>query len=140
MTRNFILILFITLAWTATAAAKNVDDVVVLKNGDRLTGEIKGLQKGELRIKADYMAEAVRLDWARIERIESKSTFMIYLVDGKLFTDVMRLLPANSSEVANFVIGSRREATRVQQLDVIRILPIDEGFLKRLEGSVDFGL
>src|SRR5262247_4039501 len=101
-------IILVGLILALTVQAKNDDDVVVLKNGDRVTGEIKGLQKGELRIKADYMAEAVRLDWARVERIESKSTFMIYLVDGKLFTDVMRLLPANSGDVANFVIGSRR--------------------------------
>ncbi len=130
------MIIFINLLFVLTAIAKNVDDVVVLKNGDRLTGEIKGLQSGELRFKADYMAEAVRLDWARIERLESKSTFMIWLVDGKLVTDVMRLLPSNSDEVANFVIGN---STRVHQLDVIRIAPADRHFWKRLEGSIDFG-
>src|SRR5688500_20353868 len=91
-----------------TAFAKNVDDVVVLKNGDRLTGEIKGLQRGELRIKSDYMAEAVRLDWTKVERLESKSTFMIWLVDGKLVTDVMRLLPTNSGEVATFIRSEER--------------------------------
>ena len=124
---------------TLTALAKDVDDVVVLKNGDRLTGEIKGLQRGELRIKADYMAEAVRLDWAKVERLESKSTFMIWLVDGKLVTDVMRLLPTNSGAVANFVIGNSDQAIRVHQLDVIRIAPADRRFWKRLEGSIDFG-
>jgi hypothetical protein len=101
-----------------------------------MTGEIKGLQSGELRIKSDDMAEAVRLDWSKIERLESKSTFMIWLVDGKLVTDVMRLLPTNSSEVSNFVIGS---SIRVPQLDVIRIAPADRQFWKRLEGSIDFG-
>ena len=139
MTRNFILILFITLAWASTICAKNTDDVVVLKNGDHLTGEIKGLQRGELRIKADYMADAVRLDWTRIERLESKSTFIISLVDGKLFTSVMRLLPSNSNEVSNFVIGSAGGELRVPQLDVIRIVPVEPGFWKRLEGSIDFG-
>ena len=113
-----------------TALAKNVDDVVVLKNGDRLTGEIKGLQRGELRIKSDYMAEAVRLDWAKVERLESKSTFMIWLVDGKLVTDVMRLLPTNSYEVPNFIIGSSDQTIRVPQLDVIRITPADRRFWK----------
>ena len=138
--RNFIQICFVVLLCVLPTPATNKDDVVVLKNGDRLTGEIKGLQRGELRVKADYMAEAVRLDWARIERIESKSTFMIYLVDGKIFTSVVRLLPANSGEVANFVIGSTRDAVRVPQDEVIRILPIEAGFFKRLEGSIDFGL
>ncbi|HJT27117.1 MAG TPA: DUF481 domain-containing protein [Pyrinomonadaceae bacterium] len=130
------IIIVINFLFVLTAFAKNVDDVVVLKNGDRLTGEIKGLQSGELRFKADYMAEAVRLDWSRVERLESKSTFMIWLVDGKLVTDVMRLLPSNSNEVANFVIGN---SARVHQLDVIRITPADRHFWKRLEGSIDFG-
>jgi len=131
------MIIFINLLFVLTAIAKNVDDVVVLKNGDRLTGEIKGLQSGELRFKSDYMAEAVRLDWARVERLESKSTFMIWLVDGKLVTDVIRLLPSNSDEVANFVIGN--SGITVHQLDVIRIAPADRHFWKRLEGSIDFG-
>jgi hypothetical protein len=123
----------------STALAKNVDDVVVLKNGDRLTGEIKGLQSGELRIKSDYMAEAVRLDWSKVERLESKSTFMIWLVDGKLVTDVMRLLPTNSGEVANFVIGNSGQSIKVHQLDVIRIAPAERHFWRQLEGSIDFG-
>jgi putative salt-induced outer membrane protein YdiY len=133
------LIIFLNLLLVGTALAKNVDDVVVLKNGDRLTGEIKGLQRGELRIKSDYMAEAVRLDWAKVERLESKSTFMIWLVDGKLVTDVMRLLPTNSYEIPNFIIGSSDQTIRVPQLDVIRITPADRQFWKRLEGSIDFG-
>jgi len=136
--RSFCCGVFLILFCTPTFA-KNTDDVVVLKNGDRLTGEIKGLQRGELKVKADYMAEAVRLDWARIERIESKSTFIISLVDGQILTNVVRLLPANSAEVANFVIGSSGAAFRVAQMDVIRIIPAEPGFWKRLEGSIDFG-
>lgn len=133
-------LIFVNLLLVLTALAKSADDVVVLKNGDRLTGEIKGLQRGELRIKSDYMAEAVRLDWTKIERLESKSTFMIWLVDGKLMTDVMRLLPTNSSETANFLIGNSHQTIRVHKLDVIRIAPTDRQFWKRLEGSIDFGL
>lgn len=142
MARNSVwpVALFLILMCAVPTFAKNNDDVVVLKNGDRLTGEIQGLQRGELKIKADYMAEAVRLDWARVEQLESKSTFMISLVDGKLFTSVMRLHPTNSNEIPNFVIGSSDNALRVHQLDVIRIIPAAPEFWKRLEGSVDFGL
>ena len=141
MIRIFVwaVILFLTLTGASSTRAKNTDDVVVLKNGDRLTGEIKGLQRGELKIKADYMAEAVRLDWARIEQIQSKSTFIVYLVDGKLFTNVVRLLPSNSDTVANFVIGAPEASLRVHQSDVIRIVPAAPDFFERLEGSIDFG-
>src|ERR1044072_9460031 len=117
MMKNWIcLLMFVAIVGgSATPFAKHDDDVVVLKNGDRLTGGIKGMQRGELKIKADYMAEAVRLDWARVGPLESKSTFIIALVDGKLFTSVMRLLPTNSEEIANFVIGSSNDGLRVHQ-------------------------
>jgi putative salt-induced outer membrane protein YdiY len=134
------MILFLTLLCVCSTYAKNVDDVVVLKNGDRITGEIKGLQRGELSIKADYMAEAVRLDWARIERIESKSTFIISLVSGKLVTSSVHLMPSNSDQPANFLISPVDEsAFSVHQSDVIRIVPVEPGFWRRLEGSIDFG-
>jgi len=135
-----LVILVLTLLCVSSAAAKHNDDVVVLKNGDRLTGEIKGLQRGELSIKADYMAEAVRLDWARIEQLESKSTFIISLVSGKLFTSNIRLMPSGSDPIPNFIIGPTDSAFRVHQLDVIRIVPAEPGFWRRLEGSIDFGL
>lgn len=137
---RLVTIVFLSLLSASIAAAKSDEDVVVLKNGDRMTGEIKGLQRGELRIKSDYMAEAVRLDWAKVESLESKSTFMIWLVDGKLITDVMRLFPTKANEAANFVIGNSRQTIRVHQLDVIRITPADRGFWRRLEGSINFGL
>ena len=133
-------ICLLSLLCAMTAFARNDDDLVVLKNGDRMTGEIKGLQRGELRLKADYMAEAVRLDWAMVERLESKSTFRISLVDGQLFTNVMRLLPANSNETANFIIGPSNRGIRVHHVDVIRITPAEAGFWKALDGSIDFGV
>jgi putative salt-induced outer membrane protein YdiY len=137
--RLVVLLLLTTIACLATAQAKYLDDVVVLKNGDRLTGEVKGLQAGELKFKASYMAEAVRLDWARVERLESKSTFLVYLVDGTLLTNSVQLVPANTSEADNFAIGLDQKAVRVKQMDVLRITPVEAGFWRQLEGSVDLG-
>ena len=134
-----VMLFFATVACLSTAQAKHLDDVVVLKNGDRLTGEIKGLQRGELKFKASYMAEAVRLDWARVERLESKSTFMVYLIDGTLITDSVQLIPANSAKTDNFAIGVDQKAIRVSQMDVLRITPVEAQFWRQLEGSIDFG-
>ena len=135
-----VVVILISLSGALTALCKNVDDVVIMKNGDRITGEIKGLQAGELRIKPGYMAESARLDWSRVDRIDSKTTFFIYLTTGKLFTSVMRLLPSNSNDIANFVIGESDQAVSVHQYEVIRILPVEAGFSKRLEGSINLGL
>ena len=122
-----------------SAEAKSTDDVVVLKNGDRLTGEIKSLQRGELRFKADYMAEAVRLDWSRVERLESRGRYLIFLKDGRLFTDSLRLAPAGAAEADNFMIGAGADGVRARQMEVVRLTPVSAGFWQQLAGTVDFG-
>jgi hypothetical protein len=54
---------FLALGLASPVFAKRKDDVVVMKNGDCFTGEIKGLQQGELIFKSSYMKDSVRLDW-----------------------------------------------------------------------------
>jgi bifunctional pyridoxal-dependent enzyme with beta-cystathionase and maltose regulon repressor activities len=88
---SFVPIFVLILACVVSVFAKRTDDVVVLKNGDRITGEIKSLQRGELNFKADYMAEAVRLDWKQVERLISKDKYQIFLTNGHLITDFLAL-------------------------------------------------
>src|ERR1044071_5935989 len=100
--RLIVLVLLTAAVCAAPAWAKSTDDVVVLKNGDRMTGEIKKLQRGELVFKASYMADAVRLDWSKVARLESKDKYLIVLTDGQAFTESLRLFPAAAT---NFLIG-----------------------------------
>lgn len=134
--RRWIVVLILLLVSFSMSLAKRNDDVVILKNGDRMTGEIKGLRYGELRFKASYMADAVRLDWRKVERLESKDRYQIYLIDGKLFTESFSLIAADDD---NFQIGNGHGAFRVRQMSVLRIAPIEATFWKQLEGTVDFG-
>jgi hypothetical protein len=50
--KNIALIALVVL-FAVPLFAKRKDDVVIMKNGDRFTGEIKALQYGELIVKAD---------------------------------------------------------------------------------------
>src|ERR1700722_21004504 len=63
--------------------AKQKDDVVVMKNGDRFTGEIKKLENGVLYFKAAYMVDSVQLDWARVDHVESKDQYFVFLTNGQ---------------------------------------------------------
>ena len=139
-TRQFcpvLLALLLVVGGAHAARAKSTDDVVVLKNGDRMTGEIKGLQRGELKFKASYMADAVRLDWSKVARLESKDKYLITLTDGQLFTDSLRLSAAGGD---NFLIGAEQSAVRARQMAVLKITPVEAGFFRQLEGTMDFGL
>ena len=138
MPRLAICLLFL-LGYVTAVSAKRVDDVVVLKNGDRLTGEIKSLSRGELRFKASYMAESVRLDWSKVDRLESKDQYQIYLIDGQLFTNSFELNHWRGESDENFTIGLQQNVMKVNQMMVLRILPVEGTFWRQLEGSIDLG-
>ena len=57
-----------------------------MKNGDKFTGEIKGLQYGELVFKSDYMKDSVHLDWQRVEMLKSNDAYIVALSDGQRIT------------------------------------------------------
>jgi putative salt-induced outer membrane protein YdiY len=57
-------------------------DVLVLKNGDRITGEIKRIWDAEITIEPDYSDE-VTVDVPAVDHIESERDFEIELNDGR---------------------------------------------------------
>ncbi len=124
------------LASAAVAVAKHTDDLVVMKNGDRMTGEIKKLQRGELTFKASYMAADVNLDWSKVARLESKDPYLISMTDGHQFAEHFKLEDIDGE---NFQIGPGG-LVKVNHINVLRILPIESKFLKQLEGSIGLGL
>src|SRR5215218_7401929 len=137
--RTLVFALIAAAVCASYAWAGRNDDVVIFKNGDRLTGEIKGLQRGELKFKASYMADAVRLDWSKVARLESKSSYLVLLIDGRLVTGPLRLAPASAAFSDNFLVGPEHNLVSVRQMEVLKITPVEAGFFRQLEGTIDFG-
>jgi hypothetical protein len=128
------LVLFALLMASSPVLANPTDSVVILTNGDRMTGEIKSLQYGILSFKADYMSDPVKLDWKRVSRLESKGRFIVALTNGALYTGIVGLAALAQNDPDNF------QTVKARQADVIRILPSETTFLQQLNGTIDFGL
>ena len=54
--------------FSSSLFAREKTDVIVMKNGDRLTCEIKGLSAGVLSVKLTYVQGTVGLEWAQVAR------------------------------------------------------------------------
>jgi hypothetical protein len=117
------------------ASAREKTDLVILKNGDQLTGEVKGLQYARLEFKTDTM-ETVFIKWEEVERVQSKFSFQIELANGLRYFGT---LGASAEPGMISVMGAER--TVGLSLDqVVRIRPIKEKFWKRIDGSFSLGL
>ena len=125
----------VLLAAVPPVSAREKTDVVVLKNGDHLTGEVKGLEYARLRLKTDTM-ETVYVKWEEVAQVTSKYSFELELENGLRFFGSLGT-PAEAGMVS--VIESER--TVGLALDqVVRIRPIKQRFWKRIDGSFSLGL
>jgi putative salt-induced outer membrane protein YdiY len=113
-------------------------DVVVLRNGDRITGEIKGLEHSRLRYSTDHLG-TIYVEWDKIARITSDQYLQLERSDGSRYYG--QLVGSD----ADAVLGVRRDpgsrADAVQMASVVRLQPIVGGdFIDRLDGYVSAGL
>jgi hypothetical protein len=129
-----------TLLLPGTASAKRNDDTVVMKNGDRFTGEIKKLDHGILYFKSSYMLESVQLDWAQVDRLDSKDSFFVALQNGKRYTGQIEKIAGKDTTAQTVQLDTEGGALKVAQADVISIQQSEGTFWSQLDGSIDYGL
>lgn len=124
----------------APAFAKHKDDVVVMKNGDRLTGEIRSLENGLLRFKSSYMNSSVLLDWNEVAMLQSKDPFIVKLANGTRITTPIERFTDQASGQDTMALGALSKGTEVPATQVIAIQQMEESVWKQLKGNVDLGL
>jgi putative salt-induced outer membrane protein YdiY len=122
------------------ACAKRKDDTIVMMNGDRFTGEIKKLDHGILYFKSSYMLESVQLDWAQVDRLESKDSFFVSLQNGKRFIGQISKISGKESTTETVRLDTEDGALKFAQAEVISIQQSEGNFWSQLNGSIDYGL
>jgi putative salt-induced outer membrane protein YdiY len=118
---------------------KRKDDVVVMQNGDKFTGEIKNLEHGELSFKSDYMKDSVQLDWTRVEALQSKDSFIVTLSNGTRVTGFIGKESTPGDGNSDLQIVAAGTATRVNPSEVIGINQQEGNFWNQLTGSINYG-
>lgn len=134
------LVLLCSILFTALILPVRVlaaEDVVIMNNGDRITGTVKKLNNGDLEIDPPYSGTNFIVEWKNVERIESKENFIVQTAEGDYITGSVQTDPDDSNQV---LVEGETEVLPVEHLEVVYLKPVDEGFWGRLSASVDFGL
>jgi hypothetical protein len=116
------------------ALGRDKTDVIILKNGDHITGEITALSRGKMSLSTDSMG-TVKIEWEDVERVTSQWVFEVETETG------LRTFGSLSPATEPQMMEIRGEGTRntLNQTSVVRMTQIEAGFLARLEGYLDFG-
>ena len=109
-------------------------DTVVLKNGNRITGNIKSMAEGQLLFDTDAMG-TVTIKFDKVAEILSSTPMEIETVAGdQYFGKLEKPLQAQQIEIRS---DTSTESIAID--DLVHIIPIGESFWKRLQGSMSAG-
>ena len=107
-------------------------DVVVTTSGDRLVGEIKGVEKDVLTLSTEYSDADFKIKWEKIASIESDRQFLVETFDGKRVSGALK---ADAQKKAAVVVAE----ADVRLPDVSMVQPFERGFWSRFDAALDFG-
>ena len=120
-------------ALTPTAAIAAKTDVLLLRNGDRITGEVKGLARGKLDYKTDD-AGRLSVEWDKVARLTSVNSFDVEDTRGRRYFG--RLVPSSRD---GYVVFQSNRADTLAVFDVIGIAPVNATLAERLSAYLDLG-
>ncbi|MGD8628156.1 MAG: DUF481 domain-containing protein, partial [bacterium] len=110
------------------------NDVVVLRNGDHITGEIRSLTHGKIEFKTDDM-DKVYIEWQKIHHVTSSNRFETVDRYGiKRFGSLGRTRTPNE-----IVIITTAASDTLRLTDIVRMTWIKSRFIERLRGDISVG-
>jgi len=122
------------LAFAAPARAAEKVDVVVLRNGSRVIGEVRSMQKSRLELKTDDMG-TLQIEWDKVASVTAPEFFEVEDMDGGLHFGSLR--PGAADDTIEVVADWGTDALPLWQ--VARIQLVKSGFWAKFKGSFDLG-
>jgi hypothetical protein len=127
-------IIFALLATAIPAIAGANTDVVVFDNGDRLTGEIKSLERGRLRFKTEA-TDTISIEWDNVAFLSSDQNIQVETYEGKRYLGRLKLSPA----LKTINIEMDGDYLAIDATHVVLMTPIEEKGINRLDGDITAG-
>ncbi len=133
-----VLVLLLLAALVPVVAWAKYDDVLVLKNGDRISGDVKELNREQLRYKTDAMG-TVYVRWDDVASLQTDKFLRIELKSGRR---VVGSISPDESVSGRLLIVSARENESHAFSSVIAFVPLKlrSNWVDRIDGDVKFGL
>jgi hypothetical protein len=114
--------------------ARDKTDIVMLRNGDRLSGDIVSLEFGILTLKTDNMS-TLSIEWPAVRSVTSKFGFAIERRNGSKYHGVI----ATSDDGTELTVTSEAGVIRIPVEEVERISRLSPNFWNRINGALAVG-
>ena len=118
-------------------SAREKSDVLVMRNGDRLTCEIKSLDSDTLAVGLDYATGTISIDWGKVDHVESKQFFLVKTQDGLVFTGTLSTPPTPGARPTKIeIVEQSTSKVTLDRAHVIHMEETDLSFWRRFNGQI----
>jgi hypothetical protein len=134
------IILCCTFLCSAPLLAQEKTDVIVMKNGDRFTCEIKGLSAGVLSVKLNYVDGAIAVQWSQVAHLVSNRLFLIQTESGAVYTGKVSSTGASNDPPIKIEVAEiPAKEVEVAKRKIVKLSQTSEGFWHQFDGAVNTG-
>jgi hypothetical protein len=121
--------------------ARDKSDVLIMKNGDRVQCEVKGLNAGVLYVGFDWADGDVSVDWSKVERLESTQLFVVKTAGGAVYTGSFRTPKTEADQPVSIQVvdATKTEPVVINRTQLVSIVQTSSKFWHRFDGEVGFG-
>jgi hypothetical protein len=124
-------------ACSSAVLAAPKTDVVVLINGDHITGEVKSLEYNQLKLSTYHMG-TIYIEWDKIASLQSSQYLLLERTDGTRYYG--QLVAGEGDSTLQVARSVDEPVVSVDMAVVVRAQPIEGGdFIDRLDGYVSAG-
>jgi hypothetical protein len=122
------------------ALGRKSTDVIVMRNGDRITCEVKGLSSNTLYISVDYILNTLSVDWTKVDHIESKQLFLVRTQSGLIYRGTLATPKTPEGRPIEIEVAETPENKVAVEKDLIANLDqTSPSFWQRWNGSLGSG-
>jgi Protein of unknown function, DUF481 len=136
------IVLWGALFLAAPLFARDKSDVIIMRNGDRITCEIKGLDADTLFISVDYILSTASVDWSKVDHVESKQLFIVKTQDGSVYSGTLSTpeTPGNRPIKIAILEPAANGKVELNKMEIIRMDETSRNFWQRFNGEIGMGV
>lgn len=115
-------------------------DVIVMRNGDKITCEIKSLTSNTLYISVDYILNTISVDWTKVDHLESTQLFLVKTQDGTVYKGVLSIPKTqNKRPVQIEIVEAPEKKVAMERTQVVDVNQTSTNIWQRFNSEIGLG-
>jgi hypothetical protein len=136
-----VVVLISALALASPLFARTNTDVLVMKNGDRMTCQVKGLDAGVLYVSFDYIDGTASVEWSKVARLQSNQLFIVKTEDGSVYTGSLNTPETPLGQPVKIqIVEAPEEEVVLNTPQIVGMSETSEKFWQRFNGQLNLGV